>query len=237
MPPTLAQICLNDGMAATDRKGKQLTDYPRPSVAVDTAVLTVADGQLCVGLLTDPRTGNRRLPGTFLHEGETLADAVRRSLREKAGIEGVEPAQLHVFDAPGRDSRGWVLSVAHLVVVRSEEFVLLTPASVASAVGLDYDHDRIVELAAERLRADYAEHPDPAALLTEPFTMTRLRVEHEAIAGHELQPDTFRRRMFPQLASTGKERRGSVGKPAALFRRAADVGANRASLGSWSNSI
>ncbi|WP_026373106.1 NUDIX hydrolase [Agrococcus lahaulensis] len=208
-------------MAPNARKRKQLTDYPRPSVAVDTAVLTVADGQLCVGLLTDPRTGNHRLPGTFLHEGETLADAVRRSLREKAGIEGVEPVQLHVFDAPDRDGRGWVLSVAHLAVVRPDALELLTAAPVPAARDLDFDHDVIVGLAVERLRADYAELPDPAGLLPEHFTMTELRGVHEAIDGNRLQPDTFRRRMLARLRETDEAQRGAVGKPATLFRRRA----------------
>ena len=40
------------------------------------------------------------LPGTFLHEGETLAEAVDRSLRDKANVRGLHPRQLHVFDDP-----------------------------------------------------------------------------------------------------------------------------------------
>ncbi|KAA6435955.1 NUDIX hydrolase [Agrococcus sediminis] len=206
-------------MAATDRKPKTLAHYPRPSVAVDTAVLTVADGQLCVGVLRDPRSARLRLPGTFLHEGETLADAVRRSLREKAGIEGVEPAQLHVFDAPGRDSRGWVLSVAHVAVVPATGLRELQPRAVTEAMGLDFDHDEIVRLAVSLLRADYAEHPDPARLLPEPFTVTALREVHDAVAGERLLPDSFRRRMLPMLRRTGELQRGGVGKPAALYRR------------------
>lgn len=201
-------------MAAT-----RLTDFPRPSVAVDTAVLTVTGGELCVGLLVDERSGNRRLPGTFVHEGETLADAVGRALLVKAGIEGVTPAQLHVFDAPGRDDRGWVLSVAHVAVVRADAAGTLVPTPITEAHGLDFDHDEIVRLAARRLRADYAEHADPAGLVPEPFTIAALREVHEAVAGERLLPDTFRRRMLPQLRDTGELQRGGVGKPAALYRR------------------
>lgn len=98
-----------------DSQGRALTDYPRPSVAVDTAVLTALDGELAV--LLSSAGGEWTLPGTFLHEGERLADAVLRSLRAKVGVSGLRPKQLHVFDAPARDDRGWVLSVAHLDVV------------------------------------------------------------------------------------------------------------------------
>jgi len=57
------------------------------------------------------------LPGTFLHPGERLAEAVLRSLDQKVGLRGTSPRQLHVFDDPKRDDRGWVLSVAHVVVL------------------------------------------------------------------------------------------------------------------------
>ena len=88
-----------------DEHGRTLADYPRPSVAVDTAVLTVAWDMLWV-LLVHSRAGEQRLPGTFLHEGETLERAVRRSLRDKAGVRANNPQQLHVFDDPRRDDRG-----------------------------------------------------------------------------------------------------------------------------------
>ena len=111
-----------------DSAGKTLADYPRPSVAVDAALLTVVPGEDCLSVLQVQRAegpgGNPPagwgLPGTFLHEGELLLDAVQRCLREKAGVDGTRPRQLHVFDKPDRDDRGWVLSVAHMDVVRPE---------------------------------------------------------------------------------------------------------------------
>src|SRR5690348_2934954 len=101
-----------------DSQGQTLADYVRPSVAVDTAVLSLDDDAGLVVLEVRRTTGRGwALPGTFLHEGETLADAVGRSLRQKANVRGLHPRQLHVFDDPRRDARGWVLSVAHVEVV------------------------------------------------------------------------------------------------------------------------
>src|SRR3984885_13436405 len=111
-----------------DSPGRPLADYPRPSVSVYSALLTVGPGEDCLSVLQvhraegpngDPPPG-WGLPGTFLHEGELLLDAVQRCLLEKAGVEGTRPRQLHVFDKPNRDDRGWVLSVAHMDVVRPE---------------------------------------------------------------------------------------------------------------------
>ncbi|MGY2743432.1 NUDIX hydrolase [Pseudarthrobacter sp. S3] len=209
-----------------------LLDYPRPSVAVDTAVLTVAGGDVCVLLVKRQESdqhGNWALPGTFLRECETLAVAVLRCLREKAGISGRVPRQLHVFDEPGRDDRGWVLSVAHVDVVpltALEEALKSDGVRLTSVTGepqliagLPYGHSEIVAKAVEWLRAAYTEAPDPGELLTEPFTLKELRDLHEAVAASTLMRDTFRRFMEPRLQGTGQMSDGTRGRPSRLWVR------------------
>lgn len=212
-----------------DSSGRTLADYPRPSVAVDVAVLTVPEGGELSVLLTltnDAARGGEpewRLPGTFLREGETLADAVLRSLLEKAGVSGLRPRQLHVFDRPDRDDRGWVLSVAHLDVVRADRIPLIERTQlvpITELPPLQFDHAEIVDAAVARLRVDYAGAPDPAALLGQAFTMRELRAVHEAVAGERLQPDTFRRRVLDALVATGETVSVGRGRPAEVFRRA-----------------
>lgn len=209
-----------------DSAGRRLVDYPRPSVAVDTAVLTVTpDAGLSVLLaLTDdvaqPGGDAWRLPGTFLHEGETLADAVLRSLRDKAGVEGLAPRQLRVFDAPARDDRGSVLSVAHMEavpLVRVTASARSTLVSIDALPPLKYDHEAIVAFAVEALRTDYRRAPDPAGFVEAPFTMSALRRVHEAVLGERLLPDTFRRSMLPLLTATGQHSREGRGRPAELY--------------------
>jgi hypothetical protein len=87
-----------------DSAGQTLADYPRPSVAVDAALLTVLPGENCLSVLQvqraegpggDPPPG-WGLPGTFLHEGELLLDAVQRCLRDffksRPASDGASPA-------------------------------------------------------------------------------------------------------------------------------------------------
>ena len=206
----------------------RLEDYPRPSVAVDTAVLTIPEGPAsALSVLLVRRQGRHRrgqwlLPGTFIHPGETLSTAALRALRDKAGVRGLQPRQLHVFDDPKRDDRGWVLSVAHLDVVPAARLaaslsdrVMLAP--VDEVEGLAFDHDAIVEMATADIRARYLERPDPDRLLTEPFTLLQLQRLHEAVAGSDLIKDTFRRNMQDSLRETGEMSGGTVGKPARLF--------------------
>lgn len=214
------------GSTYRDSSGRSLEDYPRPSVAVDTAVLTL-DPELGLVVLEVRRPQHKAgwaLPGTFLHEGETLADAVDRSLQDKANVRGLHPRQLHVFDDPKRDDRGWVLSVAHVDVVRLErlasrfdEATRLVP--IDSPGRLPYDHADIITRAVAYTRANYADKPDPDRLLGDEFTLRELRIAHEAVAGHALQRDTFRRAMEPHLVATGTTTTGTRGRPAELFRR------------------
>jgi ADP-ribose pyrophosphatase YjhB (NUDIX family) len=200
---------------------------------VDTAVLTVGDApsgrpELLV-LQVRRAESDWALPGTFLHSGERLMDAVLRSLREKAGVTGLQPRQLHVFDDPDRDDRGWVLSAAHVDVVpfaRLAPYVSdaggrLVPATAPGP--LPYDHTQIIDLAVRHVRLRYDAAPDPHRLLGPSFTLRELRLVHEAVAGGSLQKDTFRRRMETHLVATGRMSMGTRGRPAELFRRARRV--------------
>ncbi|GAB3410346.1 NUDIX domain-containing protein [Schumannella luteola] len=216
-------------MVYRDHANNTLEDYPRPSVAVDTAVLTLDDaGELAVLLVRDSHDQGLRLPGTFLHPGETLSDAVQRSLVIKTGLSPtaarhIAPRQLRVFDAPDRDPRGWVLSVAHLAAAPRAELevdadrVAITP--VTEVGDPLYQHRAIIDLAVAELRERYREAPDPVGFAPAITTLRALHAVHSAIAGIALPRDAFRRTMEPLLASTGELERGGVGKPARLFRR------------------
>jgi hypothetical protein len=153
-----------------------------------------------------------------------LAEAVDRSLKDKANVRGLHPRQLHVFDDLKRDDRGWVLSVAHVQVVRQEQladrFAETTRLVSIDAPGrLPFDHADIIKLAIADVRSHYREKPDPDRLLGDEFTLRELRIAHEAIAGMSLQRDTFRRAMEPHLVATGATSISGRGRPAELFRR------------------
>ncbi len=221
-----------------------LTDFPRPSVAVDVAVCTVVDGRLAVVVWRRAgRTAHRQwaLPGSFVQERERLRDAVDRTLRDKCGLVGLAPTQLRVMDDPSRDNRGWVLSVAHLDVVAFDSLTQRKEDGAVQVVPvrellrrdrrrsvlelpdkqrrLPFDHEETVTFAVDALRTRYAERPDPAGLLGSWFTILQLRRLHEAVAGVALQKDTFRRAMVPYLEELDGSEEGTVGRPARLFRR------------------
>lgn len=211
---------------ATDKK---FHDFPRPTVAVDTALLTIDDQRrLMVLEMAREDTGTWALPGTFLRERETLAHAVERSLAEKVGVTGVKPRQLEVFDDPDRDDRDWVISVAHVVVVRPDSLPPMGSGSASTTRlapvdrpgELAWDHPEIVRLAKEYVRDQYSHAPDPERLLPSRFTLRELHHVHEAVASKPLNRDRFRRLMEPHLEDTGLvEVTGGRGRPATVFRR------------------
>lgn len=206
---------------STNDKALRLEDYPHPSLAVDPIVLTVSAQRLCLAVEQGPPPPS--LPGTFVHQGETLIQAANRALENKLGLIEINLRQLHVFDEPGRDARGWVFSVAHLALVRPEQLnsskVSLLP--VEHLPDMAFDHNDMVHMALVKIREEYLLHPDPWDLL-DVFTLRELRELHLAIVGEAELParDTFRRMMEPQLMPTGEMSTGSVGKPSRLFTKA-----------------
>lgn len=202
-----------------------LEDYPRPSVAVDVAVLTVRSDTLHV-VVVDHRMGGSALPGTFLHPGELLSDAASRALADKAGLVGVDFRQLRVFDDPHRDERGWVLSVGHSGAVPGE---LIPPGlKLTEIVGgrptmpLLFDHAEIVALAVAELRMRFARALDPAGLLGDVFTVLQMRRLYQAVYGRPFVKDTFRRHVIGAIEPTG-ELANAFGRPAELFRKRPDA--------------
>lgn len=212
-----------------------LLSYPRPSVAADVVLLTVADGTLNVVLRqrdTGRHAGEWMLPGTMLRERERLSEAVLRCLDTRMHVQGRSPRQLHVFDDPDRDDRGWVLTVTHLDVVplsaldlaREHGHAQLRP--IDQAHGLPFSHDEIIAWAVRMVRWEYEQAPDPWCLLEDEFTMTQLRQLHDAVAGAPHQKDTFRRAMEPQLEALDVRAMppggNGLGRPARVYRRRPD---------------
>ncbi|HUN78765.1 MAG TPA: NUDIX hydrolase, partial [Solirubrobacteraceae bacterium] len=61
-----------------------------------------------------PFAGSWALPGGFVDEGERVADAAPRELREETGLRIDSLELLGVYDTPGRDPRGWTVSAVYL---------------------------------------------------------------------------------------------------------------------------
>lgn len=63
---------------------------------------------------SEPFKGKYALPGGFLEDHETLSEAAERELKEETGIEVKDLERIGIYDDPGRDPRGRVVSVAFM---------------------------------------------------------------------------------------------------------------------------
>src|SRR4051812_44258296 len=103
-------------------------------VTVDVVALTVRNSQLNVLLITrliEPFKGKLALPGGFVLAGEDLLEAAGRELAEETGVEHLPGhlEQLGSYGPKGRDPRGDVLTVAHLLL--APDFPVLSAGSDA----------------------------------------------------------------------------------------------------------
>lgn len=218
--------------------------YVRPSVTVDLVILTVLDTDLKLLLVRrkhPPFEGDWALPGGFVRvgdgfddQGESLLDAAHRELTEETGLprERVFLEQLYTFGDVGRDPRMRVISVAWYALVRPDLAPFVTAGSDAAEArwisvahqrpeALAFDHDRIVDLAVERIRGkiDYA--PIAFDLVPPTFTVAELRSVYEAIKGERYDASNFRRR-FRRMEDDGlvvraPGKRHTARRPAAVY--------------------
>lgn len=90
-------------------------DYPRPAYTADTVVFNGAKVLLVVRG-KNPFKGRLALPGGFVNEGETSLEAAQRELNEETGLFlTTVPKLVGIYDKPGRDPRGWVITAAYSV--------------------------------------------------------------------------------------------------------------------------
>jgi 8-oxo-dGTP diphosphatase len=222
--------------------------YERPSVAVDVALLSAAEGALHTILVrrsAHPEKGRWALPGGFVGISESLDAAAARVLRTKAGLEGVFLEQLYTFGDPRRDPRTRVISVAHYALVDFGRFEAAARAAEGVAIGrivvpwegetggpvevpgeggaprhLAFDHADILGMAVKRIRGKLDYTPIGFQLLPPAFTLLALQRVHETVLGRPVNKDSFRRRMLAsgQLEATGESEKEVDHRPAELYR-------------------
>lgn len=139
----------------------------RPALTVD-VVLVAAIGPkrqvLLVRRKKPPFAGAWALPGGFVEPDEPLEVAARRELWEETGLAPTHLEQLHTFGDPGRDPRGWTVSVAYLASLEEDSARAGRPraGSDAQAVAwfdlgdlpdLAFDHAEILDYAIRRLES------------------------------------------------------------------------------------
>lgn len=134
-----------------------LHKLPRPALTVDVALMRGSGMDRQILLIkrgTEPFEGSWALPGGFVDEDESLQDAALRELAEETGLSPGSPLrQVGTYGDPGRDPRGWTVSVVFLGLADETSSEPASGDDAADAAWfpvwdlpeLAFDHDAIVE--------------------------------------------------------------------------------------------
>lgn len=202
-------------------------EYPRPFLTVDLVVFGLGDELevLLVRRGSSPYEGSWALPGGHVNVNEPLPEAALRECREETKVEPSHLEQLATFGQPGRDPRGWVVSVAYLALLRKDQVNQPSggdDAAEASWVPLSqvpplaFDHDQILQTAVARLRSKLRWQPIGLDLLPETFTLPELQNVYETILGHPLDRRNFYKKVlkYGVLEKTNMKTPNQVGRKA-----------------------
>jgi 8-oxo-dGTP diphosphatase len=233
---------------------------PNAVIAVDVVLFTVREAerpedawQVLLVQTDDPAfAGKWALPGVLVNEDETFDAAARRALRKKAGLDAMDwyLDQLGTFGDPGRDTRGRVVSVAHVALERSDELQLApgggvlraewVPVRLVHPADLAFDHGDILQAGMARIRSKLRYSWVAFQLLPEQFTLPELRSIYAAIldpAVQRLNTSNFKK-AFSALFVSGalvpvgqRAEVGRVGRPADLYKFAGPL------AGTWEREL
>jgi 8-oxo-dGTP diphosphatase len=206
-------------------------EYPRPALTVDCVVFGLDDESLKVLLVQrrrPPFAGKWALPGGFVEMDETLEAAARRELREETGLEHIYLEQLYTFGDLDRDPRERTVSVAYHALVKLSGHRVQASSDarrtawfpVADVPPLAFDHNRILEVACQRLRGKVRYQPIGFELLPAKFTLRQLQHLYETILGRRLDKRNFRKKILSLgiLEELNEVEAGVPHRAARLFR-------------------
>ena len=206
-------------------------EYPHPAVTTDIVIFTIRQDELKALLIKralPPYQNMWALPGGFVNLEEGLEEGARRELEEETGVRHVYLEQLYTFGDPNRDPRERVITVAYYALVPTDE-IDIQAGTDAEGVGwfgmeelpeLAFDHEAILDMAYERLRAKLDYSTIAFQFMPRDFTLSELQHVYELILREPVDKRNFRKRILglDLIEETGEQRRDGAHRPAALYR-------------------
>lgn len=168
------------------------------------------------------------LPGGLVLNQESLEDAVERELKEETGVKIDYLEQLYTFGKPKRDPRNRVVSVSYFGLVKPNHFKIKADTDASDAQWfhlkdlpkLAFDHQKILEMAHQRLKSKLSYQPIGFNLLNDEFPFSDLEHLYMTILEQAIDRRNFRKKMlsFGIIEETDKIESIGSGRPAKLFK-------------------
>ncbi|RCX19607.1 ADP-ribose pyrophosphatase YjhB (NUDIX family) [Fontibacillus phaseoli] len=178
--------------------------------------------------------GKWALPGGFVDPAETAFQSALRELREETGVDDIHLQHFGVYDTPGRDPRGWIISNAHYAIVPEHQLAKRQANDDASEVelfsvqevlelDLAFDHAEIISDAISEIRHKLLQSTVAKEFLPAEFTYSELQAvlltvtKDSAIALDAAFARKIKSLPFIQEI-TGKKTTRTSKKPTQLYR-------------------
>jgi len=168
------------------------------------------------------------LPGGLVGNDESLEAAVRRELREEAGMKLSYLEQLYSFGEPQRDPRNRVISIAYFGLVRPGDHQLSAQTDAEDAAWfnikhmpkLAFDHKQIIDAAIKRLQGKIVYEPVGFELLDKEFPFSDLEKLYQVLLDNDLDRRNFKKRIMALgfLEEVNRTLQRGAGRPAQLYR-------------------
>ncbi len=176
--------------------------YPRPSLTVDAILFTHSGNQLKVLLIQrgiDPFKNHWAFPGGFVNENEPAEEAILREVKEEVSLTVGNLKQLHAASAPGRDPRGWTVSVFFIGFVEWDNSSTIAGDDAINAKWfplnsvprLAFDHKDQLSLAKKYLKQTVRQSVIDKSLLPSVFLLEQLHSIYFEITGSSEETDVL----------------------------------------------
>jgi len=178
--------------------------------------------------------GKWALPGGFVNPDETSFQSAQRELQEETGVSGLHLKHFGVYDKPGRDPRGWIISNAHYAIVPehrlssrqanddADDVELFTIDQVLQ-LELAFDHAEIISDAVKVMAQELLETTVAKEFLPKEFTYSELQSVLRTVTNEPqiISDPAFARKIktLPFIQEvTGKKTTRTSKKPTQLYR-------------------
>ena len=200
-------------------------------LAVDAVCFRVKDNilEILLGKINSDKNvykGQWAHIGGLIYANETADQSVDRLLKEKGGIKNIYREQLYTFSEIDRDPRGRVVSVAYIALTngnhiqdQKETKIETKWCLINNLPKLAYDHNKITEVAIERLRSKIIYTDIAKYFMSAEFTLSELQKVYEAVLGEGIDKRNFRKRIISLnlLKNTRRTVKKGVMRPATLY--------------------
>lgn len=197
-------------------------------VAVDCIVFGFDGESLKILLIKrgfEPLRDHWSLMGGFIQPEETADEAANRILKSLTGLEGVYLEQFSTFSDPKRDPIERTLSITYFALIDIAKYQKqLTEAyhpewfRLEEIPELIFDHQKMVEMAREKLRYKAALHPILLELLPDKFTLPLLHSLFEEVYQTQFDKRNFSRKILSTgLLLKQKEKEKESSKKGAFY--------------------